>query len=146
MSYCGSCHYDLKGLIENIPCPECGAHSRIDKLPPERHCYYSSVAVCCYIFITTAPICIYGAGPVNIAGTGNLYRLPDPIVNTSFVLSIAALAYVLARTVFAFDLRKMPNWNLFIMYPLIAALSIWVAAMVLMLLWIAVATVIFFLS
>jgi hypothetical protein len=146
MRYCSKCHYDLEGLKKNTECPECGAYDRIDKLPHERHGYYSSVAVCLYIFLASTPICLYGAGPFNIAGTISLYRLPDPIVNTSYFLSIATLAYVLARTVFAFDLSKIPKWNLFIMYPLIAVLSILVASVLLTLLWVVVTIIVVSLS
>jgi len=148
MRYCGNCHYDLDGLKQNAPCPECGAFDRVDKIPPQKHGYYSLVAACLYLFIASTVIFLYGVGPFTIAGNGsiNLNRLPVPLVNTSAILSVVSLAYVLFRTVFAFDLSKMPKWNFYIMYPLTVTLSVWAAAMLNGLLWVLVSIAIFFLT
>jgi hypothetical protein len=90
-----------------------------------------------YISIVSTSIFVYGAGPFTIAGNGslNLHRLPTPLVNITAFVSLATLAYVLSRTAFNFNFSKMPKWNMYIMYPLVAVLSIWVASFLLMLLW-----------
>jgi hypothetical protein len=147
MIYCGNCHYNLDGLDDSDPCPECGSHDRINNLPPKKFGYHSLVAVCLYLFFASTALFVYGAGPFTIAGNGstNIPSLPVPFVTIMYGLSIVSMAYVLSQTVFAFDPSKLPKWNRYILYPLNFTLSIFTSVMLNGLLWVLATLTILFL-